>query len=135
MQLFVPYRKQRPYRIYGISVLLFILILQYPSASGCPLPVQASHGDAIVVKKQVTSKKHKIKLTPDAKQEVLFFNAKGETGKWYQLFLFDMEGKLVKRANIQHNQTTIVQHLEKGNYLFEVFSEDERIENGQVIVQ
>lgn len=135
MQLFVPYRKLSPYRISGISVLLFMLILQYPSASGCPLPVQTATGDTIVVKKQVTSKKHTIKLTPDAKQEVLFFNAAGEEGKWYQLFLFDVEGKLVKRANIKHKQTTIVQNLEKGNYLFEVFSEDERIENGQVIVQ
>ena len=55
--------------------------------------------------------------------------------KVYQLFLFDVEGNLVKQANIKNKQTTVIDNIEKGNYLFEVFSDDERIENGQVIVR
>jgi hypothetical protein len=66
---------------------------------------------------------------------VLFFSASGQSGKVYQLFLFDIDGKLVKQVNIRNRQTTVLNKIEKGNYVFEVFSDDERIENGQVIVK
>lgn len=131
MQLFVPYRK-RSIHIASLLVLSVTLTAASPSAAQQPSP--AGPRDSIVVQKKVTSKKHKIKLFPNAKHEALFFNVKGEEGRAYQLYLFDVEGKLVKQAHIKNNQTTIVHHLEKGNYLFEVFSDDERIENGQVIV-
>ena len=37
--------------------------------------------------------------------------------------------------NIKNKETTVIDNIEKGNYLFEVFSDDERIENGQVIIK
>ena len=76
-----------------------------------------------------------IKLYPDAGQEVLFFSASGKEGKVYQLFLFDIEGNLVKQVSVKNKQTTIIKDFLKGTYLFEVFSDDERIENGQVMVR
>jgi hypothetical protein len=91
--------------------------------------------DTILVQKQQVSRKHGIKLYPDATHQVLFFGAKGIYGKVYQLFIFDVEGKLVKQVNIKNKQTTVLDNIEKGDYLFEVFSDDERIENGQVIVR
>ena len=60
---------------------------------------------SIQVSKAQSSKKIKIRLYPDARQQVLFFSANGQDGKVYQLFLF------------------------------EVFTDDERIENGQVTVR
>jgi hypothetical protein len=103
---------------------------------GCPLPVSTYHiNNTILVQKQTTSKKHKIKIYPGADQDVLFFSARGTSGKVYQLFLFDVAGNLVKQANVQNKQTTVLDNIEKGNYLFEVFSDDERIENGQVIIK
>jgi hypothetical protein len=42
---------------------------------------------------------------------------------------------LVKQVNIRNRQTTVLNRIEKGSYVFEVFSDDERIENGQVIVK
>ena len=91
--------------------------------------------DSIVVEKQFTTKKYKIRLYPNANQQVLFFSASGEQGKIYQLFLFDMDGKLIKQANIKNKQTTVINNIEKGIYLFEVFSDDVRIENGKVTVR
>src|SRR6201989_3406525 len=44
---------------------------------------------SIQINKALSSKKHKIKLYPDARQQVLFFSATGEDGKVYQLYLFD----------------------------------------------
>lgn len=91
--------------------------------------------DTILVQKQQTSKKHRIRIYPNANHQVLFFSASGEEGKVFQLFVFDMEGKLIKQVNIRNRQTTVVNSIDKGNYFFEVFSDDERIENGQLIVK
>jgi len=91
--------------------------------------------DTILIQKQQISRKHGIRLYPDAGHHVLFFGAKGIYGRAYQLYIFDVEGKLVKQVNIKNKQTTVLENIEKGDYLFEVFSDDERIENGQVIVR
>jgi len=118
---------------------LFTITMLFTAASanastGCPLSVPAN-SDTILVQKQITSKKHKIKLYPGAEQDALFFSVHGSEGKVYQLFLFDVSGNLIGQANIKSKQTTVIDKIEKGNYLFEVFSEDERIENGQVIIR
>jgi hypothetical protein len=93
------------------------------------------YGDTIVIKKQTVNKKIKIKLYPSANQQVLFFSATGEAGKVYQLFVFDLDGKLVKQVNIRNKQTTVLNNIGKGDYLYEVFSDDDRIENGQLLVK
>lgn len=90
---------------------------------------------SIQVNKSQSSKKSKIRLYPDARQQVLFFSAGGEDRKVYQLYLFDMEGRLVNQASIRNRETTVLTNIAEGNYLFEVFSDDERIENGQVAVR
>ncbi|WP_350340110.1 T9SS type A sorting domain-containing protein [Paraflavitalea speifideaquila] len=51
------------------------------------------------------------------------------------MFLFNLEGKLIKQVNIRNKETTVLNNMGKGNYLYEVFSEDERLENGQVIIR
>lgn len=81
------------------------------------------------------SKTHKISLYPDANHSVLFFSVKGEEGKAYQLFIFDLEGKLVKQTEIRNKQTTVIRELDKGVYLFDVFSDDIKIGNGQLTVR
>ena len=90
---------------------------------------------SIQVSKAQSSKKHKIKLYPDARQQVLFFSANGEDGKVYQLYLFDMDGRLVSQTRIRSRETTVLTNISEGNFLFEVFTDDERIENGQLTVR
>ena len=90
---------------------------------------------SIQVTKAQTSKKARIQLYPDARQQVLFFSARGEEGKVYQLFLFDMDGRLVSQTRIRSRETTVLTNISEGNFLFEVFTDDERIENGQLTVR
>ena len=90
---------------------------------------------SIQVNKAQTSKKHKIKLYPDARQQVLFFSATGEEGKIYQLYLFDMDGRLVSQTRIRNRETTGLTNISEGNFLFEVFTDDERIENGSLTIK
>jgi len=90
--------------------------------------------DSIIIKKQVKSKKHKVKLYTDSRNSVLFFTAGDSEKSWYQFFLFDVEGKLVKQLKLKGRQTTLLKNLAKGNYTFEIFKEDERIETGNLSV-
>jgi hypothetical protein len=90
---------------------------------------------SIQVSRSQTSKRHKIKLYPDAGQQVLFFSANGQDGKIYQLYLFDVFGKLISQTSIRNRETTVLTNISEGNYMFEVFSDDERIENGRLTVK
>lgn len=131
MKTFVPVKK---HTLFVTVTLLLVNCMFAPlqSFAGSPSPLHGN--DTIEVQKQQVSKKYKVRLYPDAANEVLFFSASGHSGKVYQLFMFDMGGRLVKQVNIKNKQITILNQIDKGNYLFEVFSDDTRIGNGQVIV-
>ena len=125
------------FSIRTIPALFTLIMLStgVNASTGCPLSIPTFSHDTILVQKLTTSKKPRIKLFPNAEQDVLFFSVRGTEGKVYQLFLFDVAGKLIRQANIKNKETTVIDNIEKGNYLFEVFSDDERIENGQVIIR
>lgn len=137
MKIFVPLRKHtvRIVSAFIASVLLSVAITSYATDVRAIQSLPSNHVDSIFVEKQFTSRKYKIRLYPNANQQVLFFSASGEEGKIYQLFLFDMDGGLVKQANIKNKQTTVINSLDNGVYLFQVFSDDEPIANGKVIVK
>ncbi len=115
-----------------LLALAVMMLLQSP-VKASPLPLQ--YADSIVINKLLTSKKYKVKIYPNARQEVIFFNASGEEGKVYQLFVFDVEGNLVKQTQIRNKQTTMMANFNKGCYTFEVFSDDEHIENGTLTIK
>jgi hypothetical protein len=94
----------------------------------------AHAGKSIRINRSLVSKKYRIRLYPDMKQEAVFFSASGPKQKFYQLYLFDLSGKLISQASIAHKQTTLVEMKTKGTFLFEVFSDDEKIESGEVLV-
>jgi len=91
--------------------------------------------DSIVVNKFSENKKYKIRLFPDAYRQVLLISAEGKQKKDYRFFMFDMDGKLINEADIHDRETTVFEDVEKGNYLFEIFSNDERVENGNLIIK
>ena len=128
----------------GLTTLSLALAVSYPAnASGPSSGMRpASNSSAcndtihsIQVSKSQSSKKNKVRLYPDVRQQVLFFSAGGEDRKVYQLYLFDMDGRLVNQASIRARETTVLTNISEGNYLFEVFTDDERIENGHLAVR
>lgn len=131
-------------KIGGVCALALALFVQstamsasgvIPGGKGSPSLQGSDTIHSIQVSKAQSSKKHKIRLYPDARQQVLFFSADGQNGKVYQLFVFDMDGRLVNQAQIRNRETTVLTSISQGNYLFEVFTDDERIENGQLTVR
>jgi hypothetical protein len=127
--------------VTALSLALFVHCSALASSGdpgGKPCPTLNTGSDtihSIQVSKAQTSRKDKIRLYPDARQQVLFFSVNGEDGKVYQLYLFDMDGRLVNQAHIRNKETTVLTTISEGNYLFEVFTDDERIENGQLTVR
>lgn len=111
------------------TLLIFIASITTVAKAAAPA------GDSILVQKNLVKRTHKFHLYPDATQKVLFFDVRGYNGRVYQLFVFDMAGKIVKQAEIRNHQKTLITDIEKGNYLFEVFSDDDRIGNGQIAVR
>ncbi len=120
-----------------VAALLAILMqFTFTAEASVPVPIESNTvRDSIYIQKAFSSSKYRVKLYPDADHRVLFFSASGREGKAYQLFVFDVSGNLVRRANIRNKETTMLGNMEKGIYLFEVFSNDERIGNGQLFVR
>ena len=140
----VPVKKTYPSSKALTRILVLGLVLSIQSTAfatknrpggGPNLPYVHDTVHSIEISKSLSSKKHKIRLYPDARQQVLFFSANGENGKVYQLFLFDMDGRLVNQTQIRNRETTVLTNISEGNFLFEVFTDDERIENGQLRVR
>jgi hypothetical protein len=141
----VPLKRTIPFNLLtGFTALSLMLAFNCPSyASGSNIyagPPPAASADtssihSIRVNKSLISKKYKIGLYPDATHQVLFFSAEGGDKRVYQLYLFDMDGKLAHQATIRNKETTVLTDIPNGVYLFEVFSDDERIENGQLTVR
>src|ERR1700712_5262695 len=118
----------------ALFVFSILTLAQMPAKANAST-VQQHYQDSIVINKLLTSKKYKIKIFPGANHEVLFFNATGDDGKVYQFYLFDIDGNMVKQTQIRNKQTTILTNFNKGSYTFEVFSDDEHIENGTLTIK
>jgi hypothetical protein len=105
------------------------------AAGQLPVHSQSLLQDSIIIQKLNTTKKHTINIYTNPSHQVLFFSASGEEGRIYQFLLFRQEGRLIKASKIRNRETTVVSKPDKGNYYFEVFSDDTRIENGTIVVQ
>jgi hypothetical protein len=90
---------------------------------------------AVVVTKNLNSKKHKIRLFTASDAKTLLFTVDGITGNRYTLFVFDLEGKLVTQSIIRNHETSILPNINSGGYLYEVFVKDQKVENGMLTVR
>ena len=120
--------------LHAMLLITFVLIMGDAKANaGSSKPVVTKR-DSIIINKSQVSKRCSISIYPNASHEVLFFSASGKEGKLYDLYIFNVEGKLIRRTQIRNRETTLMKTFEKGNYFFEVFINDERIENGNMII-
>ena len=101
------------------------------SYAGSSLPVP----NTVMITKNLNNKKHKVKLFTAADYKTLLFTVDGVDDTRYTLFVFDLEGKLMIQSVILNHETGILSELPAGNYLYEVLSNDTRIENGQLKIK
>jgi hypothetical protein len=91
--------------------------------------------DSILVKSALKNKDHDARLYPDSSNQNLLFTTTGNKKKSYQLFVFDMDGKLINQTTLPGRQTELLTSIQKGSYLFEIFNDDRRLENGSIVVK
>jgi len=138
MKKTVPFKKILARIAPGIAFVSGIMAVSGANAEGprkLRVIADAPAFETIVVNRVQGNKSHNIRLYPDARKQVLLISANTKQKKNYQFFMFDMDGKMVQHAEIPNRQTTICGKMAKGNYLFEIFSNDERIENGELTVR
>ncbi len=90
---------------------------------------------AVVITRNLNSKKHKIRLFTASDSKTLLFTVDGVDGKQYTLFVFDLDGKLVTQSGIQNHETSILPAISPGGYLYAVFVKDQKVESGQLTVK
>ena len=90
---------------------------------------------SIEMTKIQNNKVHKIRMYSDRSHQSLLFKVTGRTSNNYQLYLFDMDSRLVTQASIRSHEVTVLNNISRGNYFFEVFIEDEQIETGHLKVK
>jgi hypothetical protein len=120
--------------ILAIIFLAFAMIVSAGAYGAYPKPLDTAgkRSDSILIYKKILNRSYKIGLYPDAEQKVVFFTVKGAEGKVYQLYLFDLDGNLVKQLEIRNKQTSFISEMERGMYSFDVFCDDDKIGNGQI---
>ena len=93
--------------------------------------------DSIIIQKTINNNnnnKHQVNIYTNTSQKVLFFSASGEKNREYKLLLFRKEGILIKQSKVRNRETTVVIKPEKGNYYYEVLTDDEHVESGTITV-
>jgi hypothetical protein len=120
-------KKQKSYFVF---CLLFI-------ASSAPAfaAVYSAYSDTAVITKISGNKNQSVQLYSGTNKHTLFFSAKLKQKKNCRFYMFDMDGTLVAENNIYNKQGVEFTNMQKGNYYFEIFCEDKRIENGTLTIK
>jgi hypothetical protein len=50
-------------------------------------------------------------------------------------YIFDLEGTLVYQAILNNKEKKTIEHLKKGTYMYDVFENDESVEEGKIIIK
>lgn len=75
-----------------------------------------------------------VRIRKEIKKGRLRFSSHCKQDRNLTISLFDMHGKLVRQVLVRTNQTSSFSEISRGNYFFEIFSNDQRIENGSITV-
>jgi hypothetical protein len=74
-----------------------------------------------------------VKLYPNPSYGKLSVSA--ITSSTLHFYIFDLEGTLVYQAVLNNRERKMIENLKKGTYLYDVFENDESIEEGKIIIK
>jgi hypothetical protein len=115
----------------AILPLAFVTTGLIPHRGETSLPIPT----AVMITKNLNNKKHKVRLFTASDSKTLLFTVDGVEGKYYTLFVFDLDGKLIMQSVIRNRETGILPEISVGAYLYEVLVDDTKVENGQLKVK
>jgi hypothetical protein len=77
--------------------------------------------------------KNAVKIYPNPSYGKLSVSA--NTSSTLHFYIFDLEGTLVFQAVLNNKERKSVDNLKKGTYLYNVFENDESIEEGKIVIK
>lgn len=89
--------------------------------------------DSPVLKKATEERKSIVKIYPNPSYGKLSVTA--NTNSVLHFYIFDLEGTLIYQAVLKNKDRKIVDSLKKGTYTYDVFENDESIEEGKIIIK
>ena len=115
----------------GTVLLLLAASISFTVYGHTPAVKQA---DPVSFSKRITSKKNAIKIYPNPTRNGSITVSSVSSDSLY-FYIFDLEGVLVSRLILKAKEKKTIHDLKKGIYLYDVFHEDESIEQGKIIVK
>ena len=86
---------------------------------------------SFLIKKEVTYTEA-VTVKVDQQSQSITVSVKGAKNNKVQFYMFNIEGKLIKDLNIYGSKKVNITKIEKGIYMYEFFSNDERIKSGEI---
>jgi len=120
---------------YLSSLLMLLAATGISLAADKPSTAKKTVFYSVLVSKTQNSKKHKIRLFSNAGESRVLCSVNGVEGKKYEIYIFNVDSKLITQTNMRSGETAVLNNISKGNYLFEVLINDEHVESGQLTIQ
>ena len=119
------------------TLLLSVIIIAMCSFSrpshSSPKQQGTIFSDSLELKKLII-RKDAIKLSPnpsyDGKVSVV-----SNVAETLHFYIFDLEGTLIYQAVLSNKEGKTIDKLNKGTYMYDVFENDESIEEGKILVK
>jgi hypothetical protein len=125
---------KRPSRFIPIGKTLF-LAFALTVFSGEQLALAASVKGLPIKSliKNLRPKKYRLELSGDASNQKIWIRSRGMNG--LQLYLFNLEGQLIWQRKVELSGKECALAVECGDYFYELFANDERIDKGRLAIK
>ena len=90
--------------------------------------------DSLFIKPYMVSKKNVVRLYPNPTFDGSI-NINAHTNNELHFYIFDVDGVLLYRTTLKGDEKKNIPDLRKGVYTYDVFENDESIEQGSIIVK
>lgn len=97
------------------------------------LPVQHNFSDSTQIY-SYSLKRDYVRLSPNPTSNGTV-TIHSNTNETLDFYVFDLEGTLLYRIELKGRDEKTIKHLKKGSYAYDVFRNDESIEQGKIIVK
>jgi hypothetical protein len=120
----------------NLSAVILFLTAAHSTQAADKIPVasKATHY-SVVVNKTQNSKKPRIRLYASAGTDKVLCSVNGIQGKKYEIFIFNLYSQLVTQMTMRSGETSTLDNVTRGSYIFEVLVDDEHVEHGQLTVK
>jgi hypothetical protein len=125
---------KRKSTLSSFATCIFLCLLGlYTLAAPVPGKTETGEKEKTTKKAKTTSSRNNssVKIYPDPVRRIMHVSAKENNGKEIDFFVFGLDGTLIKHYKMTGGGHEKITGLERGKYVYNVFSGDEETAAGQ----